>query len=138
MKTHFEFESDAYGPMPGEDDELVNPGMYGKALSLHLGKQLKTRGYAIRMLICEDWGWYTEFEHPGFRLAMGCGTMDYEEDDEGNWIRGEFVCFAIPSTPTVRKWFKKIETRETVCRNVSRSNVTRSLASPGITWRKFG
>ena len=106
MRTHFTFKTSAFPPIPGEEEELVNDWMYGKALSLHLKEQLEAHGYTIKMQCAEDWGWYTEIENPRFRLSIGCGTHD--------WESREFVCFVDPSKPTVRKLFKKVSTVETV------------------------
>ncbi len=41
--------------MPGEDDELVNEGMYGKACSQYLQANLACRGYSVPFVVCEDW-----------------------------------------------------------------------------------
>ena len=42
--------------LPGEDQELVNEGTYGKACALYLQAQLTARGYAVLFFTCEDWG----------------------------------------------------------------------------------
>jgi hypothetical protein len=40
---------------PGEDEE-INPGRYGRRLSIWLKKQLEGRGHSIEPIINEDWG----------------------------------------------------------------------------------
>jgi trehalose-6-phosphatase len=40
-------------------------------------------------------------QNEGFRLAVCCGHQDGDDD--------EFVCFTDPSTPLVKKFFKKID-----------------------------
>ena len=97
--------------MPGEEEELVNDGIYGKALSLYLREQLEAHDYKVTLQCAEDWGWYTELENKEFRLSIGCGTHD--------WDSREFVCFVNPSEPVIRKLFKKISTVETVEKLVS-------------------
>jgi hypothetical protein len=40
-------------------------------------------------------------QNEGFSLALCCGHQDGDDD--------EFVCFTDPSTPIVKKFFKKID-----------------------------
>jgi hypothetical protein len=73
-------QSEKFAILPGEADELVNEGMYGKALSEYLTEQLRKRGYRVPLYCCEDWGWWIEIsDYPfhfgvcvyGFELADG-------------------------------------------------------------------
>ena len=48
--------------LPGEREELVNEGMYGKALAQYLQGKLRERGYAAPFICCEDWGWWVELK----------------------------------------------------------------------------
>lgn len=50
--------------VPGEEEELVNPGMYGKALALYLQERLRDRGWVAPWLNCEDWGWWVSINGP--------------------------------------------------------------------------
>jgi hypothetical protein len=59
------------------------------------------RGSRRRRSFAEDRGWYIPVENEGFRLAVCCGHQDGDDD--------EFVCFTDPSTPVVKKLFKKID-----------------------------
>ena len=52
--------SSKFPVLPGEDDELVNEGTYGKALAEHLKRELEGRGYEVPFVCCEDWGWWVE------------------------------------------------------------------------------
>ena len=52
--------SSQFPVLPGEDEELVNEGTYGKALSRYLKGQLESRGYEVPFICCEDWGWWVE------------------------------------------------------------------------------
>lgn len=47
--TRYVFESDAFPPVPGEDDE-TNPGIYGRALAAWLADAL---GLAISQLMSD-------------------------------------------------------------------------------------
>jgi hypothetical protein len=55
--------------LPGEDEELVNEGMYGKALAEYLLTRLREQGYEAPFLCCEDWGWWVELT--GFPFTFG-------------------------------------------------------------------
>ena len=46
--------------LDGEDEELVNEGMYGKSLSIFLQSQLISIGYQVPFYTNEDWGWWVE------------------------------------------------------------------------------
>ncbi|MHC4850021.1 MAG: hypothetical protein ACYTEG_16435, partial [Planctomycetota bacterium] len=72
-----------------------------KRLAEYLVQQLAERGIATEEIIAEDWGWYIPVHNEGFRLAICCGHQDGEDD--------EFVCFTEPSTPVVKRVFKKID-----------------------------
>ncbi|MEX2242474.1 MAG: hypothetical protein WD716_01370 [Fimbriimonadaceae bacterium] len=61
--------------MPGEDEEIVNPGMYGKALAIYLQERLPELGYSVPSYCAEDWGWWVEIaDHPyKLGLCIYCG-----------------------------------------------------------------
>ena len=105
MRSHVEFRSTAFPAYPGEEEE-INPGRFGKRLAEFLAEELKQRGFAVRGIGAEDWGWQVELENEAFPLWVGCGN--YEEGENA------FLCFIEPSKPILRKWFKKIETSEVV------------------------
>ncbi len=107
MKTHIEFISTKFPPYPGEDDE-VNPGLYGKRLAEYLLVRLPTKGIEATGILAEDWGWVVLIKNEAFPLWVGCGN--YAEYENG------FLCFVEPSKPTIRRWFKKIDTTQTVSR----------------------
>ncbi|HZJ38545.1 MAG TPA: hypothetical protein VFD18_05175 [Chthoniobacterales bacterium] len=52
-------------------------------------------------MIPEDWGWYLPIRNEGLRLAVCCGHQGDADD--------EFLCFTDPSTPIVKKLFKKFD-----------------------------
>src|SRR5437016_1018240 len=100
MKTHVEFRSKKFPPYEGEE-ELINPGLWGKRFAEYLVQRLSERGIKTGEIIGEDWGWYIPIPNEGFTLAIGCGHQ-YGDDDV-------FLCFTKPSTPIFKKWFKKID-----------------------------
>jgi hypothetical protein len=68
--------------MPGEDDELVNEGMYGKAFAMYLQKTLAERGYQTPNVVCEDWGWWVTIAGLHFPCGIGIygARMDTSDD----------------------------------------------------------
>lgn len=107
MRTHLQFRSAAFPAYP-EEDELINPGRYGKRLAQYLEQELPKRGFPVLSIGTEDWGWMVELANIQFPLWIGCGN--YEEYDDG------FLCFIEPSKPFVGRFFKRIPTAETVDR----------------------
>jgi len=102
MRTHLEFASTSFPALP-EEDELVNPGLYGKRLAEFLSSELPHHGYAVTYIGPEDWGWRIDLEHSAFPLWVGCSS----------YSKG-FLCFIEPSRPFIRKFFRKIPTAEVV------------------------
>jgi hypothetical protein len=95
MKTQVEFRSSKFPRYDGEQ-EKINPGLWGKRLAEYFVQKLSEKG-----IIAEDCGWYIPVQNEGFRLAVCCGHQDGDDD--------EFVCFTDPSTPLVKKFFKKVD-----------------------------
>ena len=62
---------------------------------------MSERGIKTEEIIAEDWGWYVPIPNEGFRLAICCGHQNGDDD--------QFLCFTDPSTPIVKKLFKKID-----------------------------
>src|SRR5256886_3900099 len=100
MKTQVEFRSSKFLPYEGEPKQ-INPGLWGKRLAEYFVQKLSETGIKAEEIIAEDWGWYIPVQNEGFRLSICCGHQDGDDD--------EFVCFTDPSTPLVKKFFKKIE-----------------------------
>jgi hypothetical protein len=80
--------------LPGEEDELVSEGTYGKALARYLEARLKDRGYDVPFICCEDWGWWVEIRGQPFSLGL-CVYKFAEETQE--------LCFTISREPG-RRW----------------------------------
>lgn len=100
MKTQVEFRSSKFPPYEGEEEQ-INPGLWGKRLAEYLVHKLAERGIETEEMVAEDWGWYVPVRNEGFRLALCCGHQNGHDD--------EFLCFTDPSTPVVKKFFKKID-----------------------------
>jgi len=99
MKTQVEFRSNKFPPYEGEEEQ-INPGLWGKRLAEYLVQKLAEKAIKTEEIIVEDWGWYIPIPNEGFRLAVCCGHQ-YGDDDV-------FLCFTDPSSPIVKKLFKKI------------------------------
>lgn len=100
MKTQVIFRSSQFPPYEGEEEQ-INPGLWGKRLAEYLVEKLAAKGIVTGQMVAEDWGWYVPVHNEGFKLAIGCGHQDGDDD--------EFLCFTEPSTPIVKKFFKKID-----------------------------
>jgi hypothetical protein len=82
--------------LPGEEEELLNEGMYGKSLAQYLQKTLIERGYNTPFICSEDWGWWVELKTAPF--AFGVCIYFLLEDDSAL----EFVCIDGSTGP--KKW----------------------------------
>ena len=110
MKTLVTFRSNKFPPYDDEQEQ-INPGLWGKRLAEYLEERLRSMGFETLEMIPEDWGWYLPIKNEGFRLAVCCGHQD--GDDE------EFLCFTDPDTPVIKKLFKKIDATEQLARLVA-------------------
>ena len=100
MKTQVEFRSSQFPPYDGEEDE-INPGLWGKRLTEYLARKLDERGIETEKMTVEDWGCYLPIRNDGFRLALCCGHQSGDDD--------EFLVFADPSKPKIKKLFRTID-----------------------------
>lgn len=67
--------------LPGEEQELVNPGTYGKALAQYLETRLTERAHAVPFICCEDWGWWVEVKGLPFVTGVRVyATSDLPEE----------------------------------------------------------
>jgi hypothetical protein len=75
MDKFIHIRSPKFPILPGEKDELVNEGMYGKAVAAYLQVKLRDRGYEVPFFCCEDWGWWVELKNApfGFGVCIYCG-----------------------------------------------------------------
>ena len=100
LKTQVEFRSSKFPPYEGEEEQ-INPGLWGRRLAEYLVARFADRGIVTEEIIAEDWGWYVPVRNEDFRLGVCCGHQSGEDD--------EFLVFTDPSTPVVKKLFKKID-----------------------------
>jgi hypothetical protein len=68
-----EFESTSFAVEPGED-ELTNPGVFGKALATWLAAQLRKGGSRTGEVIAEDFGWCIPVESKPHSLYVACAN----------------------------------------------------------------
>lgn len=106
MVGFIHIKSSKFPILPGETDELVNDGMYGKALAEYLKEKLAAGAYDVPFVCCEDWGWWVELKTAPFTF----GVCIYSKPGED--APTEFVCTCQPSES--RKWsWKRIRFVET-------------------------
>lgn len=102
MRTHVEFISDAFPSYLNEDEE-INPGIWGKKLAEFLVTQLSQHGITTEEFYAEDWGWEIPIVNKEFPMFVGCGN---QLEPEGN----HFLCFVNPSKPKVKTGlFKSVD-----------------------------
>ena len=105
MNTHLEITSSIFPPYESEE-EIINPGCWGKRLAEYLNQKLQDNGYQTEEINPEDWGWVLPIKNDAFPLWIGCGHQ-YGDDNE-------FLCFIEPSKSPIRRIFKKVETHEVI------------------------
>lgn len=92
--------------LEGEHEEIVNEGMYGKALCLYLKERLPKAGIEAPLYLCEDWGWWIDVENAGFNMGL---CIYSHPDEELNPERYAIM----PSEDNAKKWswskFKKVD-----------------------------
>ena len=88
------------------EEEMINPGLWGKLLADFLRDGLLVRGYEIPEAIPEDWGWVLRISNQPFSMWIGCGH--YPEYPDG------FLCFIEPHKPYVWKSLRRIRTVEAI------------------------
>jgi len=105
MNRNFFLKSSKFPILEGEEEEIVNPGLYGKALAIYLETNLKQKGYDIPFYCCEDWGWWVEVPSPDKSLGVGCVRHPEEGKEE------YFSCLVFPPEDRVWSWrrFRKID-----------------------------
>jgi len=91
--VHFIFESSAFPPAPGEDDE-TNPGIFGRGLSEWLAEQLRGAGYQVKRSVAEDFGRVIEVEQPGCKLYVAASSTDETATEWRVFVFSEFGFFS--------------------------------------------
>lgn len=71
--------------LEGENEELINEGMYGKGLCQYIEKELPKNGLEVPMYICEDWGWWIEVKDSDFVLGLQVYSDSEPDEDPGKY-----------------------------------------------------
>jgi len=91
--VHLIFESSAFPPAPGEDEE-TNPGIFGRGLSEWLAEQLRGAGYEVKRLVAEDFGRLIEVAQLGCKLYVAASSTDDTATEWRVFAFSEFGFFA--------------------------------------------
>lgn len=90
-------EARKFPVLPGEDQEVVNERLYGKALCQYLESVLPPAGVKVPSYCAEDWGWWLDVERGDFRMGLCIySDPDAEKDPERYAI--------LPSIQQARGW----------------------------------
>ena len=100
MLCYLNIRTSKFPILEGEEDEITNPGTYGKAFAEYLKKNLGKRGYDVPFICCEDWGWWVEVKLPLKIIGLICGRA-HDENTECN-----FFCSPSPDKNRVWSWSK--------------------------------
>jgi hypothetical protein len=110
MGAFIRVRSPKFAPLPGEAAELVNEGLYGKALAKYLVEKLRQRGYDTPFHCCEDWGWWVELR--GYPFTFGVCIYGSELKD------GQLDLYVTDGTVAARQWswrqFRFVSTADAV------------------------
>ncbi len=100
MDKFIHVRSQKFRILPGEKEELVNEGLYGKALAEYLQGKLQDRGYSAPFTCAEDWGWWVELKGApfAFGVCIYCGPKKQEPLD--------FFCTDGAAYPKMWSWKK--------------------------------
>ena len=106
MDRFIHIRSSKFSILPGEKEELVNEGTYGKALAQYLKEKLSDQGYASPFVCCEDWGWWVELS--GASFVSGVCVYSKVENDR----LFDFVCVCEPDEGRTWSWrrFRFVDT----------------------------
>jgi len=109
--TCIEIHTNKFPILEGEDDEIVNEGMYGKALCVYLQKELPKVGLEVPFFTSEDWGWWVEVKDNDFLLGLQIYSDSKSDENPEKYA-------IMSSISESKKWswrkFKKIEVSEQV------------------------
>ncbi|QJE97629.1 hypothetical protein [Luteolibacter luteus] len=102
--------SSKFPAMPGEEEELVNEGLYGKAISIYLNEGLAAKGYQMPGYVCEDWGWWVGVKQGDFSSGVCVYSIRQDKDVQE-------YCACLQDAPG-RRWswtkFRRIDFTEDV------------------------
>lgn len=91
-------ETSKFPILDGEEDEIINENMYGKAICLYLEEKLPSIGISVPFFCNEDWGWWLETNRNGFEMAL-CIYSDPDADSNPQKYA------ILPSIRNGKKWY---------------------------------
>ena len=98
MRSFIHIRTSKFPILPGEREEIVNPGTYGKSFAQYVQAQLRSRGYRSPCVCGEDWGWWVEVALPSAAIGLCCYRPS-EDDGET-----DFVCVPSALSPRIWSW----------------------------------
>jgi len=102
-----------------DEDEEINPRIYGRQLARWLKERLEDRGYAIEDIINEDWGRCLMCARDPFMLWVGCANaheLPTAQPDKPPPTKDDITwhCFVTAEVFFWRRLFRKIDTQPAV------------------------
>ena len=104
ISPRFVFRSALFATEPGED-ESTNPGIFGKALAIWIGREL-VPGFTEDGIVAEDFGWLVAVPNPHHSLYIACSSTDESAQ--------EWQLMAFAEGGLLSRLFGKGKHRETV------------------------
>ena len=105
MNTEISIQSKLFPSYPNEEDDM-NPGRFGKKLGEYIQHVLEKEHIQVADLYPTDYSYEIRIDQFEFSIYVQAGNVDGETE--------EFIVFVEPTKPFIRKWFKKIPTKERV------------------------
>ena len=104
-------ETKKFPILQGEEEEIVNDNMYGKALCQYLESNLSNTSIEVKGYFAEDWGWLIDVKVKNFTM----GLCVYSDPD----ANGDPEKYGImPSIHSEKVWswskFKKVDVSKNV------------------------
>jgi hypothetical protein len=90
-------ETKKFPVLEGEDAEIVNENMYGKALCKYLEYNLPKAGIKVPTFCAEDWGWWLEVEDDDFAMGLCIYSDPSAKQDPERYA-------ILPSITDAKKW----------------------------------
>ena len=100
MPSFHHLRTNKFPILEGEENEIVNPGTYGKSFAQFIKKSLIDEGYDVPFIVCEDWGWWVEIKLQTKSLGVAC----YREEDEE--LESDFTCTLSIDKNRIWSWSK--------------------------------
>ena len=69
-RTCLLIETKKFPILEGEEDEITNERMFGKALCRYLESELPMVGISVPSFCNEDWGWWLEVQRGAFKMGL--------------------------------------------------------------------